>query len=214
MTKTIDIYLLIIKYVSSSATTGETSECPAADSKNTLRYGTMEQTKQGPPAGPPEPLSQRFTALNTKSDSRVDTSCQQSTHNRGGKPPNKATGPASDQTHHRDGSTRADSLPVCLVPKEGRSGLRKGRGFSSPGRASRGRWTEQAYLWTARCAWADPACRSFCHSHNFFSLSRGERREGNVSVKPLKNNKTQDLQNSWVRPMLLLQTPTAPALNL
>lgn len=74
---------------------------------------------------------------------------------------------------------------------------------------SRGSWTDQAYLSMALCAWADPACRSFCHCHNFFSLSRGERREGNVSVKP-----KQDSKGTRVRPMCVLEIQIPPGLNL
>lgn len=40
---------------------------------------------------------------------------------------------------------------------------------------------DEAYLLTALPAWADPACRSFCRSHRFFSLSGAERREDDVS---------------------------------
>lgn len=72
-------------------------------------------------------------------------------------------------------------------------------------RVSRGSWADQAYLSMALCAWADPACRSFCHCHNFFSLSRGERREGNVSVKP-----KQDSRGTWVRPMCALEIQIPP----
>lgn len=74
---------------------------------------------------------------------------------------------------------------------------------------SRGSWTDQAYLSMALCAWADPACRSFCHCHNFFSLSRGERREGNVSVK-----RNQDSKGTRVRPMCVLEIQIPPELTL
>lgn len=43
--------------------------------------------------------------------------------------------------------------------------------------------TDEAYLLTALHAWEDPMCRSFCRSHRFFCLRRGEeRRENDVSV--------------------------------
>lgn len=131
----------------------------------------------------------------TKSDCKVDTSCQQSTHSQGGKTPNKAKPPMPpDQTHHPDGY-RSDSLPVRFPPTLERSELMKdGQRPSFLQRprwwVSSGCWTDRAYLSTALCAWADPACRSFCHSHNFFSLSRRERREGNVSVEPKEKHKT------------------------
>lgn len=134
LTKNIDLYLPIIKYISTSTTT---SDCPVVDPKSMLRYGTVEQTKQRPPLSlRPEAVSQRFRAPSTKSDSRVDTSCQQSTHSRGGKntkPSQSASEPPSDQTHHPQGSSRSKSLPVCFLPKEGRRGLRKDGGFPLTG---------------------------------------------------------------------------------
>lgn len=44
------------------------------------------------------------------------------------------------------------------------------------------RLTDEPYLLTALHAWADPMCRSFCRSHRFFCLGRGEKREDGVSV--------------------------------
>lgn len=117
------------------------------------------------------------------------------------------TGPASGPTHHLDVSSRSDSLPVCFLPPVGQSERAKDWRVC-------GCWRDQTYLSMALCAWADPACRSFCHSHNFFSLSRGERREGNVSVKPPKNNRQRDLKGTWVRPICVLEIQIIPIFNL
>lgn len=78
--------------------------------------------------------------------------------------------------------------------------------------ASSGCWLDRAYLWTALCAWADPVCRSFCHSHNFFSLSRRERERRSMSAS--KSHKKQELKDSWVRPICLVQIQITPLLNL
>lgn len=75
-------------------------------------------------------VSQRFTAVNKKSDCRFDTSCQRSTHSPGGKTPNEAKPPTPPdlplgQTHHPGGSSRSDSLPVCFLPTEWLACLRR-----------------------------------------------------------------------------------------
>lgn len=212
MTTNTDIYLPIIKYIGTSTTVGETSDCPFADCKSMLDYGTMEQTKQQPPLSlRPGAESQRRTQSQTQADNRLTAEVEK----------HQTTPKLQRHQTHLWPNTSPGRLHrisftsfLAFLPKEGRSELRENLRFSSLGRVSSRRWTEQAYLSTAPCAWADPACRSFCHSRNFFSLSRGERREGNVSVKPPKKNKMQDSQDTWVRLTGPLQIQIAPALNL
>lgn len=187
-----------------------------------LRYNgrdkTVATTAQSPTRGSSllMRVSQRFTAVNKKSECRFDTSCQRSTHSPGGKTPNEAKPPTPPdsplgQTHHPGGSSNLTHF-LSASSRQSDEGSERMTGVSAAPwseSVSRGSWTDQAYLSMALCAWADPACRSFCHCRNFFSLSRGERREGNVSVKP-----KQDSKGARVRPMCVLEIQIPPGLNL
>ena len=97
--------------------------------------------------------------------------------------------PPTNQSHV---TTRSDSIPLCLSAAAGQHQrgelLPDSLSFGIFSRRSesvnRGMFcfTAEAYLLTALSAWADPTCRSFCRSHRFSCLGRGERREREVSV--------------------------------
>lgn len=153
-------------------------------------------------------VSQCIVAVNKKSAYRVDalTSCQQltvtvkaQTHQTklNYQTVSKAsrtfvdqhTSPAPDQTNHTVFTSIAAQdltyfLPVFPWHLNETSYLQSEISSLRSRRVNRGMscLTDDAYLLTALRAWADPMCRSFCRSHRFFSLGRGERREDDVSV--------------------------------
>lgn len=130
-------------------------------------------------------VSRSFKAVNKKSNYRCGTSCQRSTHSRGGKPPGKAKSPTAPDSPVAQHIIWMSPPDLTHFPSASSRRSDKASERANDWRAC-GCWTDQAYLWMALCAWADPACRSFCHSHNFFSLSRGERggRATSVSKPP------------------------------